>query len=401
LILCVFIYSLFCISCFFQTKDRSIEETKLPFTAIKTKYIDKAIDYEYSKNNMLISRSKNLEYGDFVTKYNLLLSLVSENKNIFNNRSSNVIADEVFYSDLASELTDEIDGLILISDSEISVDDVSSVDVPQIQTVQGISFSLFEILDMAEKDILGDNKFQTRGLISTSTNKWEDEIPYRFEDSVSEEARINIRYAMDEWEEASENAFSFTEIENSGWNKFIWILGDNHLRIFTDSSDSSIGGAATLGKGAWRSFNIVTGSSMRTCRHELGHVLGLEHEQCRYDRDNYITVTYDNIKEYDSWWNKNYYKSQFDKIEKGRNIDLYITIRLLFWTYSKKITIGYKEISRVYGTFDYESVMLYNSWAFSKNNLPDVMLKKDGDIIYTNYEISELDKLSVKSIYSD
>jgi hypothetical protein len=71
--------------------------------------------------------------------------------------------------------------------------------------------------------------------------------------------------------------------------------------------------------------------------HELGHVLGLFHEQNRSDRDRYVTIHVKNI----SYG----YKSQFETDPKSR-----------------------KDV----GPYDYDSIMHYGSTQFSCNKMPTI-----------------------------
>lgn len=381
--------------------DSEIIENGGPFSILRHKYIDKAIYYESSKNGTSRSIMQRTVKMTLKEKVDLLTSLTNY-RTSRNAETNTQIEDDSFYKELSSQLLTETEGVILVSSDPLDFNDdqISGFKSPTVQEIDGTAYSTLEILSMAESDSqTSSTQGSSRGLTRVSTRKWGSEIRYRFEDSVSSEAKENIRSAMSEWQNAANNKFTFKEINNDGWHQFLWVIGDNHLRILTDSSDSNIGGAATLGKGSWKMFNIVSGDSMRTCRHELGHVLGLEHEQCRYDRDSYITVNYSNIKDYNAWWNKNYYRSQFNKIELGHNVYLYITIRVLWWSYSTRVNLGYVETSRVYAPFDYNSVMIYSSWAFSKNGLPDVMTRKDGGLIYTNTDISNGDITSIRAMY--
>jgi hypothetical protein len=72
--------------------------------------------------------------------------------------------------------------------------------------------------------------------------------------------------------------------------------------------------------------------------HEMGHAVGLEHEQTRCDRDNYVRVNYENIvagKEFN-----------FNKYCDSQHRDL--------------------------GNYDFDSLMHYAPYDFSKNNLPTI-----------------------------
>uniref|UniRef100_A0A3Q3X0U0 Metalloendopeptidase n=1 Tax=Mola mola TaxID=94237 RepID=A0A3Q3X0U0_MOLML len=80
-----------------------------------------------------------------------------------------------------------------------------------------------------------------------------------------------------------------------------------------------------------------------TVQHEILHALGFHHEQTRSDRDQYIKILYENI-----------WEGQQDK----RNFDKVMTNNL--------------------GTpYDFDSVMHYGKYAFSKNGQPTIVAKSD------------------------
>ena len=87
-----------------------------------------------------------------------------------------------------------------------------------------------------------------------------------------------------------------------------------------------------------------------TIAHELGHNLGLWHEQSRPDRDKYIRVNMENVVKED--------RANFMKMPQ-RLVD---THKL---------------------AYDYDSVMHYNSYAFSKNGEPTI------EVIESNAEYKD------------
>lgn len=136
-----------------------------------------------------------------------------------------------------------------------------------------------------------------------------------------------------------------------------------HIRIRQKKLDDAAG-SSTLGCVPWATITL-SDSDERTYLHELGHTLGLIHEQQRHDRDKYVTIYWDNIKKGS--------KSQF---------------------YKKTKVIG-----ACYGEFDYNSIMIYWSTAFSKNGISHTILKKNGEEIPYNDKLSNRDKMAIKEIY--
>jgi hypothetical protein len=85
--------------------------------------------------------------------------------------------------------------------------------------------------------------------------------------------------------------------------------------------------------------------------HEIGHAIGLFHEQSRVDRDNHVTVHWNNI-------------------QSGMEHN--------FKTYIQQGSDGFD-----YSGFDFSSIMLYGTHYFSKNGLP-TLTKKNGSTYSVN-----------------
>ncbi|WP_080057456.1 M12 family metallopeptidase [Spirosoma aerolatum] len=102
--------------------------------------------------------------------------------------------------------------------------------------------------------------------------------------------------------------------------------------------------------------------------HEIGHTIGLWHEQSRADRDVYVTINTANIL-------------------PGYESD--------FQTYVQRGMDGFDYA----GELDLSSIMMYGSYDFSRNGLP-TMTRKDGSTFISQRQgLSALDINTVKSMY--
>ncbi len=96
--------------------------------------------------------------------------------------------------------------------------------------------------------------------------------------------------------------------------------------------------------------------------HEILHAIGMEHEQSREDRDDFLTVLWENIEENQ--------KHNFDKVPRSN-----------------------------FGEYNLNSIMHYDSYSFSKNGKPS-MVTKDGKVFGRNIEhFTEGDKEAVNNFY--
>jgi hypothetical protein len=103
-----------------------------------------------------------------------------------------------------------------------------------------------------------------------------------------------------------------------------------------------------------------------TCRHEMGHSLGLLHEHQRPDRDDYIIYQPQNVQIGN--------RAQFVKPPAG--------------------SYNYHNSS-----FDFNSIMLYGSTAYQKNSSVYTMVKLDSTRFTSPLYISETDEYVIQQIY--
>lgn len=194
--------------------------------------------------------------------------------------------------------------------------------------------------------------------------KWnKNTVRYRCSKALKSTEKAHLKNAMTTWKTASNDKITFKEIPNSGWNMTTWALGLNYHSFVDTKTGKNYAGLSTLGMVPWAILYFNTSAQYpRTYLHELGHTLGLIHEHQRPDRDNYIKVIKSNIP---SGWNDQYRKYLSSSVN-------------------------------VFGTFDFSSIMLYDSMHDNKV----VMQKKDDSSTWTSpNQLSTKDKESIRQIY--
>ncbi|MCX2584018.1 M12 family metallopeptidase [Pedobacter sp. MR22-3] len=153
--------------------------------------------------------------------------------------------------------------------------------------------------------------------------------------------------------------------------RFVQRTNQNNYVDFAGTPEQG-GGSSQLGMvGGRQEIKLDANAALSTVIHEIGHAVGLMHEQTRADRDQFINVNYNNISS--SW------RSQYD-------------------IYSAHGIAGSEN-----GTFDFNSIMLYRSYApevsLNGNTSPQ-MTRKDGSIWNNNYYLSQGDIAGVTALYS-
>lgn len=122
--------------------------------------------------------------------------------------------------------------------------------------------------------------------------------------------------------------------------------------------------------GGAQAINLQDYQEFVVC-HELGHALGMIHEQSRSDRDAYVTINYSNIQ--------SGFAFAFDIIPGSLN----------------------------QGTYDFDSVMHYNTHSFSSNGQATITINppynsqwNDNNVGQLNH-LSDLDKAAMAAIYGE
>ena len=349
-----------------------------PFTYAINKYMDIALEHMGSWN-------KDIANLDIEKKQDMLLKIASKNRNHLENAKLCSTPEDKFFNDLYFEMIEElntfdaVDKRVLegVKMSKGTMEKIDPADM--VVSIGGCCYSKLDILYRTENKLLFEHEKVSikEGDIVCEENNipgpkrlnrymgfsiWlKNEIRYRNYDNRCP----NISYArsaMREWENAMNNVRKFVEIPDNGWNRFAWGTGtDYHVALSTSSTPNVC--VSSVGAVPWAYVHMCANVDEGDFLHELGHTLGLLHEHQRPDRDDYIVINTQNIEDGA--------QAQFMKIGK------------------------------VYGPFDFNSIMLYDSYSFAKNKAIATMTKKSDGSKWTEPNVlSTQDKINIKLIYN-
>lgn len=251
--------------------------------------------------------------------------LVKASKAIDTSVLANYSAEDLSSSDVGTLK----EGYINLGGGEISK--ISYVEVEGINIYQGDMVLHDDDIYETEESALKATGDSSRAIVDSSRLWANNTVGYYISPNVH--SRAVITGAIAELE-ASTN-LRFEERSYGNYVKFIPHASACYSQL------GCVGGSQDLALADWATVSVAV--------HELQHAVGVYHEQCRKDRDNYLTINWENI---DSNQAHNFRKAS-----------------------------GY--YAHDVGEFDWNSIMLYPSEAFSNNGKP-TMVKKDGSTFGRN-----------------
>lgn len=117
-------------------------------------------------------------------------------------------------------------------------------------------------------------------------------------------------------------------------------------------------------QGGVQVINLAPRCTAMNTVHELGHAIGMWHEQSRADRNAYIMINWENIEDQ--------YKDNFlQHLADGKD----------------------------FGEYDYQSIMHYGPYAFSKNGQQTIIPLLEGIQIGLRDQLSEKDIAAINAMY--
>ena len=326
------------------------------------------------------------------------------------------IAEEYSRSvaDLAVDMTDalklefvkKVDGGIMVDDEFINPQTIQGAvtiellnaqargeDIKKVTAEVQIALNEYYKETGLQEEYSGNNA-GARAVAAKSTAKWDNGYIYYYWGTIDYRHRAALKIAMRDWRDKTGTKVDFRYYPSqSSWAKYRINTGELGVVEFkTAALEDDTGGSAPVGRtvrfsGALSISKGLAGEWLhRTTRHELDHVVGLEHEHERWDRNKYIEESGGKLDR----WKKSY---SWQRVWKSKFWGGYWTWKVSFKSYVTK-TEQYD-----YTDYDCNSVMHYTN----RPIIVDCGTYKIGErtTVAGNKEITAKDVKLVKYMYRD